>query len=229
LKSKSKEGIMSRILGGLCSLFLIVVFTPALTRADPIVVTSGNIMVSGLAGGPVFNLSGNNFSATSLGGDTGNFALQLFCVPCVAGQTVGAGGSFVGLQVGGGGTATLNGMTFTNVGYSGNISLGANSFVVPSSLTNVTITVPFTFTSNLNGCSGPCLINPTVFTVQLVGSGTATVELNFSGLDQLGRPIFVFRKATYQFEEVPEPASILLLGGGIALLTAKLRRRTIGQ
>ena len=72
---------MSRILGGLCTLFLIVVFTPALIRADPIVVTSGNIMVSGLAGGPVFNLSGNNFSATSLGGDSGNFDLGDVVLP----------------------------------------------------------------------------------------------------------------------------------------------------
>src|SRR5215217_3146136 len=106
---------MSRIFGGLCSLFLIVVFTPALTRADPIVVTSGTLTVTGLAGGPVFNISGNNFSATSLGGDTGNFPLQNNCTPCVAGQTRSAGGSFIGLQVGGGGTATINGTTFTNV------------------------------------------------------------------------------------------------------------------
>jgi len=215
---------MSRIFGGLCTLFLIVVFTPALTRADPIVVTSGNIMVSGLIGGPVFNLSGNNFSATSLGGDSGNFASQK-CSPCVAGTTLGVGGSFLGLQLGGGGTANINGTLFTNVGWSGQMSLNGGSIIVPSVLTNVTITVPFTFTATLNGCSGGCLINPTIFTVELVGSGTATLELNFSGLDQLGRPIFFFQKATFQFEEVPEPASILLFGSGLAFLTAKLRRR----
>ena len=77
--------------------------------------------------------------------------VQNNCTPCVAGQTRSAGGSFLGLQVGGGGTATINGTTFTKVGYSGNISPGGNSFVVPSSLTSVTITVPFTFTSTLKG------------------------------------------------------------------------------
>ena len=214
---------MSKIIVGLCSLLLMVVFTPTPTRADPIVVTSGTITVSGLAGGPHFNLSGNNFTATSLGGDTGNFQLQ-HCAPCVAGQTFGVGGSFIGAQLGGGGTATINGMSFSGVGYSGNISLGGNSFVVPSVMTNVTITVPFTFSATLNGCNGSCLVNPVIFTVDLVGSGTATAVLNFSGLDSMGRPIFFFSTATFQFEEVPEPASILLFGSGVAFLTAKLRR-----
>ena len=217
---------MSRMLGGLCSLFIIVVFTPTLTRADPIVVTSGTIMVSGISGGPLFNLSGNNFTAMNAGGDTGNFAPQSSCFPCVAGQTVGVGGSFLGSSLGGGGSATINGTSFTNLGFSGLFGLGGNSFVVPSVMNNVSITVPFTFTGTLNGCSGgSCLINPVVFTVDLVGSGMATIDLNFGGLDQLGRPIFFFQKATFQFNDVPEPASLLLFGGGLTLLTAKLKRR----
>lgn len=221
---------MSRFFGGLCSLFLIVVFTPTLTRADPIVVTSGTIMVSGSSGGPFFNLSGNNFTAMNAGGDTGNFSLQLSCFPCVAGQTVGAGGSFLGSSLGGGGTATINGTTFTNLGYSGLFGLGGNSFVIPSVMTNVQITVPFTFTGTLNGCSGgSCLNNPVIFTVDLVGSGMVTVDLTFGGLDQQGRPIFFFQKANFQFQDVPEPATLFLLGGGVALLTAKLRRRLSSQ
>src|SRR5215212_11563253 len=200
---------MSKLLGGVCSLLLIVLFTPALTRADPIVVTGGTLTVTGILGSPVFNLTGDNFSATSLGGDFGNFASQK-CSPCVAGTTLGVGGSFLGLQVGGGGTANINGTLFTNVGWSGLLTLSAGTITVPSVMDDVTITVPFTFNANLNGCSGGCLINPTVFSVQLIGSGTATLELNFSGLDNLGRPIFFFQKVTFQFEEVPEPTSILL-------------------
>ncbi|HKG47556.1 MAG TPA: PEP-CTERM sorting domain-containing protein [Pyrinomonadaceae bacterium] len=219
---------MSRIFGGLCTLFLIVLFTPALTRADPIVVTGGNVMVAGIGGGPTFTLTGNNFSATSLGGDFGNFASQK-CSPCLAGTLLGVGGSFLGSQVGGGGTANINGTLFTNVGWSGQMSLSGGTIIVPFALDDVTITVPATFTATLSGCSGSCLVNPTIFTVELVGSGTAILELNFSGLDQFGTPIFVFQKFTLQFEEVPEPASIMLLGGGLALLTAKLRRRFSSQ
>ncbi len=217
---------MSRILGALCSLFLMVVFTPTLTRADPIVVTSGTITVSGLAGGPHFDLTGDNFHASNAGGDTGNFAPQLGCGPCFAGKTVGVGGSFLGSSLGGGGSITLNGTTVTNPGYGGLFGIGGSSFIVPSVTTDVSITVPFTFAGTLNVCSGSCLINPVLFTVSLVGSGTATVDLTFSGFDNLGRPIFFFHQATFQFEEpVPEPASILLFGGGLALLTAKLKRR----
>ena len=139
------------------------------------------------------------------------------------------GGSFLGLQLGGGGTANINGTLFTNVGWSGQLGLLGSTIVVPSALSDVTLMVPFTFNATLNGCSGGRLVNPTIFTVELVGSGIATLELTFSGLDQFGTPIFFFKKATFQFEEVPEPASILLFGGGLALLTAKLRRRFSSQ
>ena len=140
-------------------------------------------------------MSGNNFTATSLGGDTGNFQLQNSCAPCVAGQTLGVGGSFIGSQIGGGGTATINGMSFSGPGYQGQIHLGGNQFVVPSVLTNVTITVPFTFSATLSGCpNGSCLINPVIFTVDLVGSGTATALLISTGLIRWEGPYSSFQR-----------------------------------
>jgi hypothetical protein len=218
---------MSRVWGGLCTLFLIILFSPAITRADTIVITSGTFMFSGVAGGPVFDFAGNNFSATGAGGDSGNTDLQRRCFACIAGQSIGVGGSFIGSQLGGG-SATLNGVLFPSIGFGGSFGIGGTSFIVPSVLTNVTITVPFTFVATLNGCPGGCLTNPAVFSVDLVGSGTATVMLTFAGLDNFGNPFFTFQKATFQFE-VPEPASILLFAGGLGLLTAKLRRRRSAQ
>ena len=218
---------MSRVWGSLCTLSLLILFSPAITRADTIVITSGTLMFSGVAGGPAFNFAGDNFSAIGAGGDSGNIELQRRCFPCVAGQTIGVGGSWIGLQLGGG-SATLNGVFFPSVGFGGNLGVGAGFFIVPSALTNVTITAPFTFTGHLNGCPGGCLTNPAVFGVDLVGSGTATVMLTFAGFDNSGNPIFTFQKATFQFE-VPEPASILLFASGVGLLTAKLRRRRSAQ
>ena len=124
----------------------------------------------------------------------------------------------------GSGSFNINGTMFTNVGLAGVLLLNGGTIVVPSVMNDVTITVPFTFTANLTACPVDCFFGPTLFTVQLVGSGTGTLDLTFFRLSN-GQPIFQFKTATFQFEEVPEPASILLFGGGLAVLTAKLRRR----
>jgi hypothetical protein len=61
-------------------------------------------------------------------------------------------------------------------------------------------------------------------TFSLTGSGTARFNLLFTGLNRDGVPTFTFQNITYHFA-VPEPTSILLLGGGLAALSAGLRRR----
>src|SRR5215212_301425 len=213
---------MTRIFVGLCTLILTLVFTPALTRADPLLVTDGTITVTGISGGPLGNLTGDNFFIGIGGSGTGSFPPQR-CFPCLPGSTMEVTGLFASSRIGGG-SFNING-TFTNVGLAGLLLLNGGTIVVPSVMGDVTITVPFTFTANLTACPVDCFFGPTLFTVQLVGSGTATLDLTFTRLSSNGQPIFLFKQATFQFEEVPEPASILLFGGGLAVLTAKLRRR----
>ena len=218
---------MSRIFGGLCTLILIVLFTPSLTLADPLVVTDGTITVTGIAGGPLGNLTGDNFFVGIGGSGTGSFAPQR-CFPCLPGSTMEVTGLFASSRIGGG-SFNINGAMFTNVGLGGLLLLNGGTIVVPSVMSDVTITVPFTFTADLTACPVDCFFGPTLFTVQLVGSGTATLDLTFTRLSSNGQPIFLFKQATFQFEEVPEPASILLFGGGLAVLAAKLRRRISAQ
>ena len=212
---------MSRIVFVLCTLVVIFALTPATTKADPLVITGGALTVTGPLGGPSFNFFGNNFSAVGGGGDQGASSPQTLCHPCAGGTLISGNGFFAGSSLGGG-SAVLNGVNFSG-GFAGSFQLTTPQVQVPSMLSDLTITVPFTFSGTLHGCPQNCFIGPVVFSVDLIGAGTAIIDLHFSGVFN-GTPIYDFRTVTYQFE-VPEPTSVLLLGGGLLALGARLKRR----
>ena len=199
---------MSRIFSALCAMLLFVGFSSSTTQADPIVVTNGSLTVTGLAGGPNYMLFGDNFAASGVG-EKGSLNLQAGAV-FTSGSVVNVNAFFAGSSLG-----DNHGGAFTFTG---------PQIVVPFSLTNLTITSPFTFSGFLLTCPQSCFTGPVISNVDLVGSGTATFSLVFSGLTAGGVPLFTFQTITYNFE-VPEPTSILLLGGGLAALGAGLRRR----
>ena len=212
---------MSKCLYVFATLLIIAAFTPATATADPLVITSGTGSVTGLSGGPHFSVTGLNFSAGA-GGEQGSSHPQMHCFPCTAGATLDVGGFFGGTSVLGG--ATINGTSFTVVG--GTITITGPPIIVPSSTSNLILTSPFSFTANLHICQSNCGFNPPFTTVDVVGSGIATLNLQVFFLPN-GNPIFQFQSVTYNFqtpEPTPEPISILLLGGGLVGLAAKLRR-----
>ena len=211
-----------RIFSALCTLLLISVFTPSTTHADPLFIRSGTLTVEGPIGAPHFTFSGSDFVVGGSGGERGAVALQTGCIPCLSGQLTSVNAFFVGSSLGGGGV-TVNGMSFSG-GFSGTFALNGPLIQVPFSLTNLTITSPFTFVGNLHVCPDSCVTRPPVFTVSLIGGGMATFDMVFGGLNSQGVPIFTFRNITYNFE-VPEPTSILLLGAGLAAVSTALRHR----
>jgi hypothetical protein len=219
----TKEVSMGKIFSGLCTLLLFAAFTPSTTHADPIVITNGFVTITGLAGGPAYSLAGANFAVIGGGGESGNSTPQRLCAPCRPGAVLNVDGHFVGFSLGGG-SATLNGVVFPNVGFAGTFTFNGPPLIVPFSESNLTLTSPFTFAGHLLGCPLSCFSNPAVFSVDLVGSGVATLQLDFSGFDVQGNPLFSFRSIRYDFE-VPEPASILLLGAGLAAYGVGLRGR----
>ena len=200
---------MFRISAALCTLLLIVAFTPSTTHADPILITSGTLTVTGLSGGPVYSIRGDNFASGGSSGDKGAVGIQNQCFPCAVGETINVSASFGGSGLG--------------ANHAGSFNFTGPPITVPFSLTNLTLTSPFEFSGNLITCRDNCFNTPAVSNFSLVGGGTATFEL-ISGLTPLGTRVFTFRSITYNFE-VPEPTSILLFGGGLAALVAKLSRR----
>jgi hypothetical protein len=110
---------MSKLLIVLCA-FVVLTLTPSV-KADPIVVTSGSLSVTGISGGPHFSLFGENFSAFG-GGEPGSTQATQ-CFPCVSGNVIGlngfyAGGATLGF---GGGVVTVGFTTFTNLVYAGTL------------------------------------------------------------------------------------------------------------
>ena len=216
---------MSKLLIVLCA-FLMLTLTPSV-KADPIVVTSGSLSVTGISGGPSFSLFGENFSVSG-GGEPGSTQAAQ-CFPCMSGNVIGlngfyAGGPTLGF---GGGVITFEGTTFTNLVYAGTFVFTASA-VIPAATTNVTITAPFTFAGDISGCvfqggTPDCSPGDSVFSTQLVGQGIVTVQLNFIGINASGKSLYTFNNITYTFQpaEVPEPMTITLLAAGLMGLGAK--------
>jgi hypothetical protein len=215
---------MSKIVIGLCALLMLVI-TPAV-HADPIVITSGFLSVSGTARAS-YSLTGNNFSVTGANGDTGN-SPATGCLPCASGSLLSTGSFFVGTSLGHG-SATINGTTFSNVGFLGEFGLGGASILLPAGTENLTITFPFTFSGNIRGCdSNVSCLNVIFSTTELVGQGIGTLELTFGRIHESGVALYDFKSLTYNFQssEVPEPMTITLLATGLIGVGAKLRSRT---
>jgi hypothetical protein len=216
---------MRKTLIRLCLLVFILVLTRSITHADPVVITSGFLSVTGFLGSPVYSFSGPGFSATALGADFGATG-PANCFPCVSGNVISTSSNYVG-QTLGRGTVTFNGVTFSNVFITGVLTFTGPTIVVPVTNSSVTLTAPFILSGFMGGCVETHLVcQTTVFSTQVTGGGVASIQLE--AFDSQGRTLFEFRNVTYTFDSttIPEPASILLLTSGLAALgAARVKRR----
>lgn len=214
---------MSKVVISLCAFVVFVLGTPV-ANADPLVVTSGTASISGTAV-ITYNLIGQNFQFTSLGGDTG--ASQMTgCHPCGGPlNPVPIGGFFVGSSLGQG-SAMLNGTTFNPAQFLGTFNIGGAS-VFLSGQQDITVIEPFSFSGDIMGCqvSISC-VNVLFPSQQVMGQGLVTVVFSYSGQVN-GFDIWDFRSANFVFTSapVPEPMTLTLLATGLIGVGAKLRSR----
>lgn len=210
--------------------FAVFLASASAGQADPIVITSGQAVVTNsLIESGVFSFSGRNFSVSGNVMD-GGFPPSSLCwiAPldaCAPGAVLPINGFWGGLSVGF--TATLNGVTYNGPSLADGsnmlLAFQASALLPAWTGSDTSVLAPFTFQGELShtveGAEG--------FTQPLVGRGTLTVFLSPFREPDAGERWQV-RTVTYNFasaEPIPEPATLLLLGGGMAA-TGLLRRKT---
>ncbi len=206
---------------GLCALVMFII-TPSV-KADPVEITSGQVFV-GLSGAPTnFVLIGSDFLINSTGAAPGT---NPSCSPCTSGTPISISNT-IGTNLGFG-SATINGTTFNNIFFVGQLTFTMTDVTLPmlpdGVMGNVQIEPSFTLTGTIRGCLDAAC-NTEVFSVtELEGFGFAKAAFAFIG-NQNGVSLFTPSSLRYDLHEIPEPMTMTLLASGLLGLGVKLRRR----
>jgi hypothetical protein len=201
--------------------------------ADPITITSGSFTLSGFARGVYrftqFSLQGDTGFAVSGTNSDGNTSVIPSCNqfdPCTPGETVSLSESF--LYANAIGTATIDGTTYPLTRTSGSGSFATGTVTIPLNATDAfSLSAPFTFNALATIFSidqdGDRVTNTDQGTFSLVGQGTITADVRRF---QTG---YEFASLRLDFESAasptPEPASVVLLATGAAMLWRRSRQR----
>jgi hypothetical protein len=206
-------------------LFVAVLGVANTARAEPIQVTGGSL---------VFDFEGDFWQMSGSGFDIrGDLGLGQFfpvtgpdnCFPCNPGDALDFSFTTNGQQPLGSGSATFEGTSYSDVFYRGELVTNAAAAPFPDTTADtVRIVQQFAMTGMLNAFLDP-QFSTLAFSTALTGSGRARTRYirdEESGFyfPEEGQLVYDFEPAA---QPVPEPATFLLVGLGIAALRLRSR------